>query len=156
MNKTKMLDRLSNNNKNHCVKNSDTPASGTAATDYFVIKDGVEYSGTHLLIDFWGASQLDDVSYMEQVLTRCVDACNASLLHIHVHQFLDSGGLSGVAVLAESHISVHTWPERDYAAFDVFMCGQAEPLNALAVLEAAFKPKTQAIKEILRGHNNGI
>jgi len=58
-------------------------------------------------------------------LRRCVDASFATLLHLHCHQFSDSGGLSAVAVLAESHITVHTWPERDFAAFDVFMCGTA-------------------------------
>jgi len=46
---------------------------------------------------------------------------------------------------------VHTWPERDYAAFDVFMCGVATPLNAVDVLNKAFKPKDIKVKEILRG-----
>ncbi len=119
--------------------------------DYFLIKDGVEYSGAHLLIDLWGASRLDDRLYIEEVLKRCVTACHATLLHIHLHQFSESGGISGVAVLAESHISVHTWPERNYAAFDVFMCGAAIPANALAVLNTAFKPSDLKVKEILRG-----
>jgi len=51
------------------------------------------------------------------------------LLHIHLHHFSHNGGVSGVAVLAESHISVHTWPERDYAAIDVFMCGHTSPVE---------------------------
>jgi len=79
----------------------------------FLIKDGVEYSGTHLIIDLWGASRLDESELMEETLNNCVSACFATLLHIHIHKFSDTGGLSGVAVLAESHISVHTWPERD-------------------------------------------
>ncbi len=119
--------------------------------DYFLIKDGVEYSGSHLLIDLWGASRLDDRQYIEEVLKHCVTACHATLLHIHLHQFSESGGISGVAVLAESHISVHTWPERGYAAFDVFMCGAATPSNAPAVLDEAFKPSDLKVKEILRG-----
>ncbi len=153
MNRLKMPDSLSPDNQKHGDSNPDIPASCSVTTDYFVIKDGVEHSGTHLLIDFWGASRLDDVAYMQQVLECCVSACEVTLLHIHLHQFSDSGGVSGVAVLAESHISVHTWPERAYAAFDVFMCGQAKPLNALAVLEQAFKPSEQTVKEILRGHH---
>ena len=56
-----------------------------------------------------------------------------------------------VAVLAESHISVHTWPERGYAAFDVFMCGSAEPRKAVAVLEKAFAPKRVVIGHHKRG-----
>ena len=62
--------------------------------------DGTEYAGTHLLIDLWGASQLDDIEYMKDILQRCVSASFATLLHIHCHQFSESGGLSGVAVLA--------------------------------------------------------
>lgn len=122
--------------------------------DHFLMKDGVEYSGTHLLIDLWGASRLDDRPYLEEVLKLCVQACNATLLHIHVHQFSESGGLSGIAVLAESHISVHTWPERLYAAFDVFMCGTAKPLNTVAILQKAFQPSELKVKEILRGYRN--
>ena len=126
-------------------------SSASSTADYFLIKDGVEYSGAHLLIDLWGASRLDDRPYIEEILKRCVTACHATLLHIHLHQFSDSGGISGVAVLAESHISVHTWPERNYAAFDVFMCGAASPLNAPAVLNKAFNPSELKVKEILRG-----
>jgi len=127
------------------------PSDNPATADYFLIKEGVEYSGTHLLIDLWGASRLDDRRHIEETLRRCVTTCNATLLHIHLHQFSESGGISGVAVLAESHISVHTWPERNYAAFDVFMCGSASPLNAPAVLNKAFKPSDLKVKEILRG-----
>jgi S-adenosylmethionine decarboxylase len=125
-----------------------------STADYFIIKDGVEYSGTHLLIDLWGASRLDELEYIEDILKQCVQACDASLLHIHLHQFTDSGGVSGVAVLAESHISVHTWPERHYAAFDVFMCGVAKPLNCIDILEQAFTPDELKVKQILRGHKD--
>lgn len=119
----------------------------------FLVKDGVEYSGTHLLIDLWGGARLDDIGYIEKSLRACVVACNATLLHIHLHQFSDSGGISGVAVLAESHMSVHTWPERDYAAFDVFMCGEAIPLNAVEILRSAFNPERIEVKELLRGRS---
>ncbi len=132
------------------------PSGAPSTADYFLIKDGVEYSGAHLLIDLWGASRLDDHAHIEKTLRRCVTACNATLLHIHLHQFSASGGISGVAVLAESHISVHTWPERNYAAFDVFMCGSATPLNALAVLDEAFKPDDVKVKEVLRGCINAL
>lgn len=84
-------------------------------------------------------------------MREIVSKCGATLLHIHLHHFTPSGGISGVAVLAESHISVHTWPERDYAAFDVFMCGDAEPENAIPVLKRAFFPKRLEVVEELRG-----
>ncbi len=78
-------------------------------------------------------------------------AAGATLLHIHLHTFCEGGGISGVAVLAESHISVHTWPEKGYAAFDVFMCGDAEPRKALGVFKAAFNPGRIVIGEHKRG-----
>jgi S-adenosylmethionine decarboxylase len=68
-----------------------------------------------------------------------------------VHPFEPNGGISGVAVLAESHISVHTWPELRYAAFDVFMCGAARPERCIEVLLEAFSPRRVAIEELLRG-----
>ena len=122
-----------------------------ADKDHFVQRDGLVFAGTHLLLDLWGAKHLDDLECMEKALHDCVDQCGATLLHIHLHHFTPSGGISGVAVLAESHISVHTWPERDYAAFDVFMCGEAQPENAVPVLKRAFYPERLEIKEELRG-----
>jgi S-adenosylmethionine decarboxylase len=88
---------------------------------------------------------------MAQAMRDIVTACGATLLHIHLHHFSPSGGVSGVAVLAESHISVHTWPERDYAAFDVFMCGDAQPENAMPILKRAFLPHRLEVCEELRG-----
>jgi S-adenosylmethionine decarboxylase len=121
------------------------------AKDHFIQRNGVEFAGTHLLLDLWGATQLDDIAHMEQAMRDIVTACGATLLHIHLHHFSPSGGVSGVAVLAESHISVHTWPERDYAAFDVFMCGDAQPENAMPILKRAFLPHRLEVCEELRG-----
>ena len=119
--------------------------------DHFVERDGVQFAGTHLIIDFWGAKKLDDLQLMERALRECVIKCGATLLHIHLHHFTPNGGISGVTVLAESHISVHTWPEREFAAFDVFMCGNARPEAAIGILKRAFSPKTINITENLRG-----
>ena len=119
--------------------------------DHFIERDGKVYAGTHLLIDLWGASRLDELDLMEQALRDAVEVAGATLLHIHLHHFTPNGGISGVAVLAESHISVHTWPERDFAAFDVFMCGDAEPAKAIAVLERAFSPDQTLVNEHQRG-----
>ena len=123
--------------------------------DHFIVEDGQEFAGRHVVFDFWGASRLDDLELMESALRECVDTCGATLLHIHLHHFTPNGGISGVAVLAESHISVHTWPERNFAAFDVFMCGEAKPRLAVPVLEKAFNPDTVEVNEIRRGLVNG-
>lgn len=119
--------------------------------DHFVIRDGVEFAGTHLIVDFWGAKRLADLAFMEQTLRDCVISCGATLLHIHLHHFTATNGISGVAVLAESHISVHTWPEREYAAFDIFMCGDATPERAIPVLQQAYQPEKMKITEERRG-----
>ena len=119
--------------------------------DHFVEKDGMVFAGTHLIIDLWGASRLDEIEHIESTLRDAVDAAGATLLHIHLHHFTPNGGVSGVAVLAESHISIHTWPERDYAALDVFMCGDAEPHNAIPVLKQAFKPNSVQVGDHKRG-----
>lgn len=123
----------------------------TALKDHFIVRDGIEFAGSHLLLDLWGAQHLDDIDRIEKAMRECVNECGATLLHIHLHHFSPSGGVSGVAVLSESHISVHTWPERDYAAFDVFMCGDARPENSVAVLKRAFTPQRMEVNEELRG-----
>lgn len=120
-------------------------------TDHFVQRDGREFAGTHLIVDFWGAERLDDLDRMERALREAVDAGGATLLHIHLHHFTVNGGISGVAVLAESHISVHTWPERGFAAFDVFMCGDSQPARSVAVLERIFSPARVETQTCLRG-----
>ena len=117
----------------------------------FVVEDGVVFAGKHLLIDLWGASHLDDIDYIRNTLENIVNECNATLLHIHLHQFTENGGISGVALLAESHVSIHTWPERDYAALDVFMCGQVSPAAAVPVLRKAFQPTSLQVKNYKRG-----
>ena len=119
--------------------------------DYFIERDGVRYAGTHLIVDLWDAEGLDNLDHVEATLKDCVAAAGATLLHIHLHHFTPNQGVSGVAVLAESHISIHTWPERGYAALDVFMCGEARPHEAIEVLRAAFRPTRLGVEEILRG-----
>ncbi|GAB4295600.1 MAG: hypothetical protein Kow0058_13130 [Roseovarius sp.] len=118
--------------------------------DHFIRRDGAAFAGTHLIIELVRGHGLDDAARIEQAFRDCVDACGATLLHIHTHKFTPQG-VSGVAVLAESHISVHTWPEIGYGAFDVFMCGDAVPHRAVDVLAAAFRPAEIRVRELRRG-----
>lgn len=128
-----------------------TPPTAPANQDFFIERAGVRCAGAHLIIDLYDANKLDDLELIEQTLKRCVEAAGATLLHIHLHPFEPSGGVSGVAVLAESHISIHSWPEHHYAALDIFMCGQARPERCIEVLLEAFTPRRVAIEELLRG-----
>jgi S-adenosylmethionine decarboxylase len=88
-------------------------------------------------------------------MRECVEEAGATLLHIHLHPFTPEGvaGVSGVAVLAESHISIHTWPERRFAALDVFMCGDAKPEKCVEVLRRRFNAGEVRVNELLRGSN---
>lgn len=123
----------------------------SAPKDYFVQREGMLFAGSHVLADLWGAQNLDDQDLIERALRAAIEACGATLLHIHLHRFNDGGGVSGVAVLAESHISVHTWPERQFAAFDIFMCGECDPEKALPVLRAHFQPSDMRVNLHRRG-----
>jgi len=118
---------------------------------HFAMRKGVRCAGVHLILDLHGATGLDDIDLIEATLRRCVDAARATLLHIHLHHF-QPNGVSGVAVLAESHISIHTWPDASYAAVDIFMCGKADPDACIPVLREAFGARIE-VNEILRGQD---
>ncbi len=118
--------------------------------DFISVKNGVRFAGTHLIIDLYGAKRLNDIGFIEETLRKCIKRANATLLNIHLHPF-EPDGVSGVAVLAESHISVHTWPENNYAAFDVFMCGNTKPEVCVEIMREAFKPSHISVSEHLRG-----
>lgn len=132
-----------------------TPANLNAIADadredHFIRRDGKIFAGTHLIIEVTKGTGLDCETRIQNAFRKMVEVCGATLLHIHTHKFSPQG-VSGVAVLAESHISVHTWPEIGYGAFDVFMCGDAEPWKAVDVLKEAFETSTVDVRELLRG-----
>ncbi|ESQ82421.1 hypothetical protein AEAC466_17525 [Asticcacaulis sp. AC466] len=107
--------------------------------------------GQHLLIDFWDARHLTDQARIECALRDAAEACGATILKLILHGFGEGAGITGVAILAESHISIHTWPELNYAALDVFMCGACDPQKALPSLRAHFEPKKEAVTAHYRG-----
>ena len=129
----------------------ETGAEQALAPDLFTQQDGLCYAGTHLLLDCWEAQHLDDLERVEAALREAVAAAGATLLHIHLHHFTPNGGISGVAVLAESHISIHTWPERQFAALDIFMCGDTQPEKTIPVFKKAFATASIQISKQLRG-----
>ncbi|MCX7373892.1 MAG: adenosylmethionine decarboxylase, partial [Alphaproteobacteria bacterium] len=75
----------------------------------------------------------------------------ATILHGHFHHFSPNGGVSGVLVLAESHVSIHTWPEKNFAALDIFVCGACDPYKAIAHLKTGFLPERVQLNEQRRG-----
>ena len=107
--------------------------------------------GLHLLIDFWGAKHLQDKAYIRKALKKAAEACGATVLKIVLHSFGKGAGITGVAVLAESHISIHTWPEINYIALDVFVCGSCDPYKSVATLREFFQPQKIKVTEHYRG-----
>ena len=121
------------------------------AKDYFVQRDGQTFAGMHLLVDLWDAHDLCDPVHIDTYLQRAAVAAGATILHSHFHHFSPNGGVSGVLVLAESHISIHTWPERNFAAIDIFMCGECDPHLTVPLLREAFSPGRVELSEQRRG-----
>ncbi len=123
--------------------------------DFFIERDGVRFAGNHLIIDLFGARRLDDLEHVEHTLRRCVEAAGGTLLKTHLHNTMPNGGVAGVAVLAESHMSIHSWPEANYAALDVFMCGGSNPHAVVDILREAFQARQVVVKEHKRGEELG-
>jgi S-adenosylmethionine decarboxylase len=109
--------------------------------------------GTHLLADLHGvdADLLQDGVALESLLRRAAEVAGARALYSHFHSFGAGDGVTGVVLLAESHISIHTWPESGLAAADIFMCGLADPGRALKVLIDALAPAHQSVHILARG-----
>ncbi|MFQ5732482.1 MAG: adenosylmethionine decarboxylase [Planctomycetaceae bacterium] len=108
--------------------------------------------GRHVLFELWRCNGgVDSADVFRAAIPEIVDAIGATLLHQHVHRF-NPQGVTGLAVLAESHLSLHSWPEHGYLAADVFTCGRrVDPLQAGPVLERIFEPDTLHVLEIARG-----
>ena len=111
----------------------------------------MNYAGTHLLLDLLGAQNLSDVDAIRRTLFNASQAIGATVLDVQTHVFEPQGGVSGVALLAESHMSIHTWPETGYAAVDIFVCGKLDPTKAVDVLKEAFHPTSIQCVEVKRG-----
>ena len=89
--------------------------------------------GRHLVMELWGCENLNSPEIVERALLDIVEALNLTLLSLNVHPFSPIG-VTGVAIVSESHVVIHTWPELGYAAVDVFTCGDTDPATVLAYL----------------------
>ena len=118
---------------------------------YFTEDETGPFAGRHLLLDMWDARGLTDIAFIEATLLSAAHAAGATVLHAHFHPFGEGQGITGVLLLAESHISIHTWPEVGFAALDIFMCASCDPMLALPVLEQAFQPRQLDVNPLRRG-----
>ena len=110
--------------------------------------------GSHVLADLGGidAALLRDAAQLETILTRAAQHAGARVIGAHFHHFGDEHGVTGVVLLAESHITIHTWPEHGYAAVDAFMCGAARATDAIESIASALGAKVKQCSTIERGY----
>jgi S-adenosylmethionine decarboxylase len=107
--------------------------------------------GRHLIAEFYDASALADMGRIESGFRDAIIQSRATLLHLHFHRFGSGGGITGAAILAESHMTVHTWPEKSFCAIDIFMCGVCDPRSCLPAMVRVFSPRRIEIIQIMRG-----
>ncbi len=108
--------------------------------------------GQHLILDAWqvSADLLNDPPFVRQALREAIEACDATLINLCVHQF-SPFGVTATATLAESHIALHTWPEHGYFGADLFFCGSGDPRPAMESLVESFEPGEVRLRELTRG-----
>jgi len=107
--------------------------------------------GDHLTIDLHGALRIDDIGYVEHALRRSLAVAGAPSLHVHLHKVAPQGGIAGVVVFGDSHISVRSWPEAGYLALDVLCRGTDRLELSVDALKTAFKAREAVVKMLRRG-----
>jgi S-adenosylmethionine decarboxylase len=116
--------------------------------------ESISTLGKHLILEVWGAEgslpfwQMDEAA---EVLKQAAIDAGATVLSERWHHFGEGFGYTGVVILAESHISVHSWPEHGYSALDIFMCGIADPMLTIPAIEKFYKPHRMETTLLERG-----
>ncbi len=108
--------------------------------------------GRHIVVDYWDCEieLLNDEVKLTQLLTNAANAANATVLSTHAHRF-EPEGVTAVAILAESHIAIHTWPTSGYAGVDIYTCGKADTMKAQQMLGEALSAGHTELVELARG-----
>lgn len=117
----------------------------------------VDTLARHLLVEYrrCATDLLDDVAAMEALLREAAAAAGATVLAAQLHRFRPQG-VSGVLLIAESHLSIHTWPEAAYAAVDFYTCGDCDPRRAHDVIAARLRPASVETMLVTRGAPDGV
>ena len=114
--------------------------------------------GKHCILELYNCdpAKLDDEAFLRTAITTAAKRAGATLLNLITHRF-DPQGVTGLALLAESHISIHTWPESGYAAVDVFTCGDhTMPERACIVLSEELDAGSYKLKSFRRETPTGV
>ena len=110
--------------------------------------------GIHLLLELNDCNRklLCDIDFLKNILLSAAQEAGATIIGESFHPFEPYGGVSGVVIIAESHLSIHTWPEYCYAAVDIFTCGnRLHPERAVALLIRGLEARNPSILELKRG-----
>ncbi len=115
-------------------------------------KSSVKTLGRHLIAEFYGCelAVIDDVALIEQVMHDAAKAVGATVMGSAFHRYAPQG-VSGTLLIAESHLSIHTWPEHRYVAADIFTCGGLDPRPGFQLLAGRLGAKDSRVQEIVRG-----
>ena len=106
------------------------------------------HAGVHIIADFWGGKTVEDTKKLKVLLSSAAKAGGNTPLKFALHKFSPQG-ITGVVLLAESHIALHTWPEFSYTAVDIFTCGKnSKPEEALKFLQQELRPKKIQVRKI--------
>jgi S-adenosylmethionine decarboxylase len=109
--------------------------------------------GRHVLAEIYGCTEdiLNDIEKVEKIMVRAALVAGAEIREVAFHKFSPQG-VSGVVVISESHLAIHTWPELDYAAVDVFTCGDTvDPWVSCNHIKESFNAQRMDAKELKRG-----
>ena len=113
----------------------------------------METFGRHLIVEMWDCDReiLNNAKRLREILRRAAEEARATVIRVFCHEF-NPKGVTGVALLAESHLTIHTWPDEGYAAADIFTCGQhTDPQLAAQHLISSLKAKDSTTFELKRG-----
>ena len=109
--------------------------------------DGVQFAGTHLFVDMWGAQNTDNKDAIRDGILQAVNDSGATLLKLELSDFGEHAGVTAFAILAESHICVNTWFEERMVAIDVFFCAGLDPHLCLPALQHVFQAERVEVSE---------
>lgn len=112
----------------------------------------METIGRHLIAEYYGctSSALNDVDQLREYMIHAAETVGATVMGETFHAFSPQGA-SGTVVIAESHLSIHTWPERGYVAVDIYTCGGLDPRPGFEFLAEVLEAQSYRVQEILRG-----
>ena len=111
--------------------------------------------GRHIAVDVWGVdfTMLDNVDFLRRILVDAAEKSSAQVLSVSYKKF-DPNGCTILVLLSESHLSIHTYPDKEFAAIDCYTCGErVDPKIAIDYLIDILKPHKMYMKTLIRGPN---